>query len=40
VDELLLEFRSQRDVLLRHFEAIDTKAGILGTDIIVAGGWP
>ncbi|HEX9711889.1 MAG TPA: hypothetical protein VGB52_04960 [Actinomycetota bacterium] len=29
MEELLFEFRAQRDVLLRHFEAIDSKAGIL-----------
>ena len=29
MDELIYELRAQRDVLLRHFEAIDTKAGLL-----------
>ena len=29
MDELLNELRAQRDVLLRHFEALDTKGGLL-----------
>ena len=37
-EELVYELRAQRDVLLRHFEAIDAKAGIvLGFSGLIAG---
>ena len=32
LDRLLTELRAQRDASVRHFEALDTKAGILLAD--------